>query len=290
MKIYKSEALGRRILDSYDILLQLWNTPKEERDVSTFYGTTHVIVCGDDSKPPLVLFHGVGDDAALMWLYNAQELARHFRLYAIDTIGGPGKSRPNENYNNDFDDIRWMDEVLDALSIKQCFAAGISHGSYLVQYYASMHPKRFEKIVCLAGSLPVGDSDPMKNMMKIFLPEALFPTKKNTVRLLEKLSGDNSAVFTENPAVMEHYGYLLKGFNNMAMMHHKLPAFHDTQINMIKEKALYLMGEQDPFVKLGAGKSLSRYHMNVRFYPEAGHGINHEIPDQVHRAILEHLI
>jgi hypothetical protein len=35
----------------------------------------------------------------------------------------------------------------------------------------------------------------MKNMMKIFLPEALFPTKRNVRKLLVKLSGDHVEVF-----------------------------------------------------------------------------------------------
>lgn len=290
MKVYKSETYRKRILDTYDTLLHLWDTPTEECDITTDYGSTHVILTGAESKPPLVLFHGVGDTSALMWLYNAKELSRYFRLYVIDTLGGPGKSCPNENYNEDFDDIHWIDEILGGLALDRCFAAGVSNGAYLAQYYAAAHPERFEKIVCLAGSLPVGTFSPMKTMMKIFLPEALFPTKKNTAKLLVKLSGKNSAVFTENPAVMDHYTYLLKGFNNMAMRHHKLVGFNPVQVDILREKALYLMGEEDPFVKFGAGDALTRHHMNARFYPEVGHGINHEIPGEIHSAILHYLL
>lgn len=68
-----------------------------------------MIECGTEDSPALVLFHGVGDDSALMWIYNAPELGRHFHLYAIDTMGGPGKSVPNGNYNKEFDDVRWID-------------------------------------------------------------------------------------------------------------------------------------------------------------------------------------
>jgi len=99
MKVYKSEKAKKRIYDTYNQLLDMWGVDKEEQDISTTYGTTRVILCGNKSKPPLVLFHGVGDNSALMWLYNARELACHFRIYAIDTIGGPGKSVPNRNYN-----------------------------------------------------------------------------------------------------------------------------------------------------------------------------------------------
>ena len=117
MKKYRSEKSGRAILETYDRVLASWQCGTKERDVETEYGTTHVIECGAEEAPALVLFHGVGDDSALMWIYNAPELGKHFHLYAIDTMGGPGKSVPNENYNKEFDDVRWIDGVLDALGI-----------------------------------------------------------------------------------------------------------------------------------------------------------------------------
>jgi len=89
MKIYKSEAAKKNVLDTYDKLLEMWDVDKEERDVPTTFGKTHVIICGDKKYPPLVLFHGVGDNSALMWLYNAKAWAQKFRVVAADTIGGP---------------------------------------------------------------------------------------------------------------------------------------------------------------------------------------------------------
>lgn len=85
-------------------------------DIDTTYGTTHVIACGNEDNPPLVLFHGVGDDSALMWNYNAKFLSEHYRIYAVDTIGGPGKSVPS-----------------------------VSHGGYLAQLYALHRLERVKK-------------------------------------------------------------------------------------------------------------------------------------------------
>ena len=115
MKKYRSEKSGQAILETYDRILASWQCETKERDEETEYGTTHVIECGAEEAPALVLFHGVGDDSALMWIYNAPELGKHFHLYAIDTMGGPGKSVPNGNYNKEFDDVRWIDGVLDVL-------------------------------------------------------------------------------------------------------------------------------------------------------------------------------
>jgi pimeloyl-ACP methyl ester carboxylesterase len=141
----------------------------------------------------------------------------------------------------------------------------------------------------MAGSVPVGDSGPMKTMMKIFLPEALFPTRNNTIKLLRKLSGKNNAVFTENPVVLEHYRWLLKGFNNMVMRYHKVERFTDAQVAAIRDKTFYLAGDSDPFMVLGGKDALLQCKMNTRFFPDVGHGINHEISDEVNRILIEHM-
>jgi pimeloyl-ACP methyl ester carboxylesterase len=64
-----------RFIEKYDAVLVDWPVSCEERDVRTEFGTTHVIVSGPESAPPLVLLHGAGA-TALMWR----------RCYCIDTI------------------------------------------------------------------------------------------------------------------------------------------------------------------------------------------------------------
>lgn len=288
MKVYKSEKAKTNIVQTYDQLLAMWEVAVEEKDIETTYGTTHVILCGQDTTPPLVLFHGVGDDSALMWVYNAKELAKHFRIYAVDTIGGPGKSCPNGNYNKTFDEIKWLDEVFDALGLRQFYLAGVSNGSLMTQHYGIMRPDRVIKMICMSGSISVsGSSSPMIRMMKVFLPEALIPTKNNVIKLLKKMTGDNIAAFTGNPVLTEHFTWLLRGFNNMAMAYHTITYFDDAQIRSIRGKVLFLLGESDPLDDRKAAKAkLEQYQLDYRFFPGVGHGINHEIADEINQIII----
>jgi pimeloyl-ACP methyl ester carboxylesterase len=168
--------------------------------------------------------------------------------------------------------------------------AGVSNGAYLSQLYGANRPSRVSKIICMAGSVPVGNDSPLKTMMKIFLPEALFPTKKNTAKLLKKLCGKNVGVFLNHAIVMEHYQALLKGFNNMAMAYHTVIGLSDAQVDAIRGKTLYLIGEQDPFAILGGKDALLRYQMNAVFFPDAGHAINHELPAEMNGRIIEYLL
>ncbi len=63
IKIYKTKKAKEKIMDSYNQLLQHWDVEISELDIHTFYGITHVITAGKQDAPPLVLFHGVGDNS-----------------------------------------------------------------------------------------------------------------------------------------------------------------------------------------------------------------------------------
>lgn len=288
MKVYRTKKIQQEIIRTYNNLLAQWDVETEEVDINTEYGTTHIVACGKKENPPLILFHGVGDDSALMWIYNAKYLSQYFRIYAVDTIGGPGKSVPGEGYNKDFDDVLWIDGVLDKLLIEKAFFAGVSHGGYLVKYYSLYRPERVKKGISISGAISVGEKgSPMATMMKIFLPEAIFPTKRNVQKLIKKLCGENTPVFTENKDIMEHYTYLLRGFNNMAMGYHNVRPFTEEEVDLIRDKIEFLVGLEDPFEKLGGAEALRKYRMKVTFYENAGHGLNHERADEINAKIVE---
>lgn len=287
MKKYRSEKAGKNIINTYNQLLKEWDVPVEEMDINTQFGTTHVITAGDKKSLPLILFHGVGDDSALMWIYNAKELANHYKIYAIDTIGGPGKSEMGEGYNKEFDDVAWIEEIMKQLNLSKASFVGVSNGGYLVQLFTLMRKEMVEKAISISASVPCGEKNgSFKTMMKIFLPEALFPTRRNTVKLIQKLSGDNASVFIENKLIMEHYRWLLKGFNNMAMRYHKVRPFTEEEIASIRDRVVYLVGEEDLFQKMGGKKALLEHHMKAHFYANAGHGLNHEKADEINKMII----
>jgi hypothetical protein len=65
----------------------------------------------------------------------------------------------------------------------------------------------------------------------------------------------------------------------MAMRYHKVITFTEDQVDMVRDKCLFLVGESDPFMTLGGKEMLNRYNMHVKYFTKVGHGINHEIAD-----------
>lgn len=287
MRVYRSNKAKDKIMNTYNQLMEMWQIPYEDIWIDNQFGRTHIVTCGNSSGEPLFLFHGVGDNSALMWIYNAKELGKYYKLYAIDTIGGPGKSIPGKGYNKSFDDIDWIDSLLNSLGLNKVHMAGTSHGGYLVMYYLLKRPERVIKAIGMASSISVDNGKPMYTMMKIFLPEALFPTKGNAQKLIKKLSGKHYQVFTENTVIMEHYASLLKGFNNMAMGYHKVVPFTKEEVGIIGERIYLLLGKEDPFEKLGGETAVINSNLNAMFFEEAGHGINHEEANEINRMIIK---
>lgn len=291
---YKSAEGGRQLMKSYDELLKAWGVDVQEEDVKTAFGITHLITAGNTANPPLLLFHGVGDDSALMWLLNARALAERFHIIAVDTMGGPGKSEPDGEYYKSFDQARWIDSILDAKGLDKVYVAGVSNGAYLTQAYTANHPERVIKAVCMSGSIAVKSSkNPMWRMLKVFLPEALFPTPKNARKLMGKMCGSASsaeAILAQKP-VLDHWLCLMKYFNNQSMFYHKIVGFDDDVISVIQSKTRILLGGCDRLsYHSNAVEAMQKHGINFRIVENAGHALNMEQPELVNNEIISFML
>ncbi|RAI84434.1 pimeloyl-ACP methyl ester carboxylesterase [Paenibacillus pabuli] len=290
MQRYRTKEGQDLIYESYEKLLTTWNVVHEQIDIISSFGSTHIITAGSTTNPTLLLLHGTADNSAMMWIYNIQQLSERFYVIAIDAIGGSGKSEPNEKYYKQFDQTAWLDELLESLRIETTHIAGVSYGAYLAYHYAIMRPSKVKKIVCMASGVASSQIEVMIKMMKAFLPEALFPTETNCKKLLRKLSGPNYSVFENNTELMKHWYYLLKYFNNKSMMKHKLTIFNNEQIESIRDKSLFLIGEQD--ILSNYPKSINKLkdnQLNYKIVKQAGHAINHEQSKEVNTEIIKYL-
>jgi pimeloyl-ACP methyl ester carboxylesterase len=96
--IFKTPEYERLYLELYDAILAQWNVPVEPLDIKTRFGSTHINIAGLKGSPPLLLLPGFGANSTT-WFPNAAALSAHFRIYAVDTNGQPGRSVPEETLN-----------------------------------------------------------------------------------------------------------------------------------------------------------------------------------------------
>lgn len=291
VKVFKNEAGKMKVLSSYDRILDMWPVDFQAHHITSKYGTTHCMSSGSRENPPLLLFHGVGDNSAVMWALNIEELSRHFYCITVDTIGGPGKSIPNENYKKDsFNQVEWIDQIIEHFNIENFNIASVSNGAYMAYNYATLNSERINKVVCMEGGMI---TKPFKTMIKtllIMFPEIVIPTEQNLLKIINKLSSPHSDLYHKHPLLVNHLVLLMKNHNQQAMFVHKLEKYNSETDDFVRDKLYFLMGEH----KINLMKDLITILENGRFrykvIPNAGHGINHEQPAVINNEIIQFLI
>jgi pimeloyl-ACP methyl ester carboxylesterase len=168
---FKTPEGEARFLAAYDAALKLWPVPYEELDIPTRFGTTHVVACGPKTAPPLVLLHGYMATLT-MWSPNILAFSKDYRVYAVDVMGQPSRSRPDEPIRSVADFVSWLTATLDALHLDCISLVGMSFGGWLALNYAVAVPQRVRKLVLLSpgGLLPMVRQFSVRGLLMVSLP------------------------------------------------------------------------------------------------------------------------
>ncbi len=138
-----------KYFDTYDKSLKLISVPITEKYVTTSYGKSHVICCGDDKKPPLVLLHAASCGSPI-WYPNIPFWGKEYCVYAVDLIGESSKSILTKKMKTPFDNAMWLDETINGLNLDQVFLCGLSIGGWTAANYAGSFPNRVLKLILLS--------------------------------------------------------------------------------------------------------------------------------------------
>ncbi|HEX2947030.1 MAG TPA: alpha/beta hydrolase [Clostridia bacterium] len=274
---YKNQKGMEEVIKSYNGLLKLWRTEYTEEDVPTSFGATHCILAGDRDKPPLLLLHGVGDNSAIMWPFNIGELSKHFFCIAVDTLGGPGKSVPGENFTKEkFTQRQWLNEVAAHYGLGQFNIAGVSNGAVMAFNYTVMEPEKVLKAICIEGGMAI---NPMKSILRFMImmfPEILMPTRKNMIRIVYKLTSPKNHFYENHPEIVDHLLLLMKNHNRKAMNVHTVYKYDREASVRIYDKFYFLFGDVRMEERKELFNLLEKDGYKYKIIKDAGHGLNHE--------------
>ncbi|MGN0638627.1 MAG: alpha/beta fold hydrolase [Huintestinicola sp.] len=165
--IYRNENAKNAVLELYDRQLEELGITFRDIYVETSFGRTHLIECGDMDKKPLLVFHG-GNATTAYNLKYCDFLLPHFHVYAVDTIGHPGKSAEVSlsPYNQDYG--KWAGEVIRLLGYEKMACFGGSFGAGVLVKTMCAAPATVERSVLLVPSA-------IKNALSIKSMNMMFP-------------------------------------------------------------------------------------------------------------------
>jgi pimeloyl-ACP methyl ester carboxylesterase len=248
---FKTPGGEATYLAAYDAALKRWPVPYDEIDIPTRFGTTHVVVSGSKEAPPLVLLHGYWATST-MWVPNIADFSQDYRVYAVDVMGQPGKSIPDEPIRDAADYAAWLTATLDALHLDRVCLAGMSFGGWLALNYAVAAPARLRKLVLLSpgGFLPMVRQFSLRGMLMLIVPSRF------TVNSFMRWLGFTA---TDARPVLELMYCGLKHFRVPPATARVMPTvFSDDELRGMPVPTLLLIGDQE--VISDAGTALARAH------------------------------
>ena len=142
-----------------------------ERQVALPSGITlHVYDTGGLDKPPVVLLHGLGDEADT-WRRVLPLLAEDYRAIAPDLPGFGRSDKPDRSYTVPFFAATML-ELLDRLAVPRAVLVGHSTGAIIAHHFALEHSERVARLVLIGGSL-VSKRQPVNLSLLLFLVPGL---------------------------------------------------------------------------------------------------------------------
>ena len=169
--IYKSLEGKEKILALYDSQLERLEKSWSDKWVTTSFGKTHLIETGNLGGIPLLVFHG-GNATTAYNLLACDFLLDDFHIFAVDTIGHPGKSAEVSLSARNYDYGKWVGEVIFAIGYHSIRCFGGSFGAGIIAKTMCVAPEKMERVVLY---VPSGIKNaPAINSMSMMFPMIMY--------------------------------------------------------------------------------------------------------------------
>jgi pimeloyl-ACP methyl ester carboxylesterase len=236
--IYKSKKGEELFSQLYDTTLDSLEVEYDECVVDTRFGSTHVLILGPTEGKPLFMLHGGNsiNGETLGWYLP---LIKHYRIYAPDLIGHPGKSAQVQLSTKDLSYGQWATDVVKALNIVPVPFLGTSYGGSIALYTAVYEPEVIEKaILVVPGSIAMASK--LSMAVKVMWPLLMYKLFGGEKRILQFVK----QIVSEPPELT------LKGiqysFEHLKMTD-LLPPLSKEQLQGFRAPTLLITAENDIF-------------------------------------------
>lgn len=249
------------VLELYDLLLENWPIAKKKINVQTRFGNTFIIECGEKSLPPLILLHGMCMNSST-WRGEIADFVRHYRVYAVDIPGEPGKSDEKKLSLKNHDYSEWLYDVFNALNIDNASLVGMSLGAWMSVKFSVDYPIMVKSLVllCPAGIVHKKPGFILKSIPLVLLGD--WGLKK----IIRMFNGNRTL-----PEDLERF-YLT--IIKCSHCRYKIPLFEDMELKQLHMPIALFAGDRDVFFNsMKTAIRLRRLipHAAIDILPDIGH-------------------
>jgi len=262
------------------------------------------VACIDEGRSDqvLVLIHGLGSYAK-GWGRNIPELAKHYRIIAVDLPGYGKSDKGFYPYTLPFY-AQVLTELLSELKVEKAVFVGHSMGGQIAMVTSLLYPERVDKLVLVSPAgfekFTDGEGAWMKRAMS---PEFVHDTAirnidTNLKANFYQLPPEAEFMITERIQMrgakdFDNYCYAVSKnvaamidypmWDKLTRIQHETLIFFGQNDNLIPNSALH-GGSTESIAQIGAGQIPKNKLIMV---PECGHFVQFEKPKVVNPAIVE---
>lgn len=210
--VYKNQPGMNKMIGFYDRAMASTGVDYREEYIETSFGTTHIVIAGDETKPPVFTIHG-GNGTTPLNLKLFLPLIRDYCLITPDVVGMPGKSAPYRTLDTNKDDYgRWLAEILNAKKIDKIPFVVSSYSAAMLLSLAQIAPERIEKAALVNPSgIAHGSLMPIVRKMTVPMIKYYFVQSDRSFKNIIKLMA------SEDDAQMEEFFKLMMSSYKMEM-------------------------------------------------------------------------
>jgi len=278
--IYTSEENKQQLMELYDIKQSFWPQGTREIYIDTKYGRVHLLTCGAQDHPPLVMLHAASMGAH-SWAENLNFLLNNYCIYAIDNIGEGNKSQLYDALTFPQTEKEIADlyaSLLDSLSIERAPVFGASNGGYIAQVLAYYYPEKVESLVLFA---PMGLTQLTNGSVFMMAVATMYPLQSIRGRVTKWAIGEDQYC---NDKYGDWFNAIMKG--TIPSIGKPIPMTIEQKRDM-KMPVLLFIGTQDKIVGVADhATSTAEEYPNIQIEVlKSGHLIAVEHRDYVNQKV-----
>ncbi|XP_054789198.1 uncharacterized protein LOC129294750 [Prosopis cineraria] len=141
-----------------------------------------------ESKPNLLLIHGLGANALWQWGDIIRHLTPFFNVYVPDLLffGGSYTTRPERS---DSFQAQCLMRLMEANSVQRLSLVGLSYGGFVGYSMAVQHKEMVERVVLCCSGVSMEEKDLKEGLFPVALEEAVNILVPQTPDRLKELLG-----------------------------------------------------------------------------------------------------
>lgn len=258
---------------------------------------TRYLHAGDDSKPALILLHGITGHAEA-YVRNLQAHAEHFNVWAIDFIGHGYSAKPE----HPLEITHYIAQVLgllDAIGVEKASFSGESLGGWVTARFAQLYPEKVERIVLNTMGGTMANPTVMERLYTLSMEAAKDPSWERVKARLEWLMADPTMVTDDlirtRQQIFEQPDWLMACEMNMALQDletRRRNMLSDDDLRAIQAPAMVLWTTKDPSGPVDEGRRIAGLIPDGRLavMDNCGHWPQYEDTDTFNRIHLDFLL